>query len=427
MEAAVVIKVKYGDMLRRFNVPIIEEELKLSMDGLREKIVSIFDFDHGTELMLTYTDEDGDIVTLVDDVDLTDAVKQCLNPLRINVKLISKKSYFRVSDIVKTVSEPLQPLRKTFVKLSADLRSKTSSSASGFMEYVDYYSKVGFSYLDKLSPMQPSTSCYDIHLNSPAQTTISPKDSNLSKNLQGPTTLPQDCNMVSEIESCMSKLDSCFIEDVSVINGTILAPSTPFTNIWRMRNNGMTVWPEKTQLVWIGGDRLSHQSSVEVEIPAAGLAVDHELDIAVDLISPEVPGGYISYWRLVSPSGEKFGQCILVLIQVDASVEEASCESGSLIDTEIEAEAIVKDNQPETGKSGKRVELVEPVVDLKPNNFNGGRDSEEKLDAEKLRMKDYSKQVVDDLCCYIEALQMSLHDTKMKKLQQLNKKNIWKH
>lgn len=44
--------------------------------------------------------------------------------------------------------------------------------------------------------------------------------------------------------------------------------------------------------------------------------IDQELDIAVDFISPELPGRYISYWRMASPSGQKFGQRVWVLIQV---------------------------------------------------------------------------------------------------------------
>lgn len=41
-----------------------------------------------------------------------------------------------------------------------------------------------------------------------------------------------------------------------------------------------------------------------------------ELDIAVDFTAPESPGRYISYWRLASSTGQKFGQRVWVLIQV---------------------------------------------------------------------------------------------------------------
>lgn len=69
-----------------------------------------------------------------------------------------------------------------------------------------------------------------------------------------------------EVNPGVSKLDSCFIVDVTMIDGARITPSTPFTKIWRMRNNGTVVWPEKTQLVWIGGDRLSNAFSVELRV-----------------------------------------------------------------------------------------------------------------------------------------------------------------
>ncbi|KAF5758608.1 putative Next to BRCA1 gene 1 protein [Helianthus annuus] len=119
----------------------------------------------------------------------------------------------------------------------------------------------------------------------------------------------------------LSKLDSQFVLDVNVLDGTVMAPHTAFTKIWRMRNNGSIVWPYGSQFQWIGGDRLSSSRSVNVEIPVHGLPVDKEIDVAVDFTAPEIPGRYVSYWRMSSPSGEKFGQWVWVVIQVDASMK----------------------------------------------------------------------------------------------------------
>lgn len=62
------------------------------------------------------------------------------------------------------------------------------------------------------------------------------------------------------------KLDSRFILDVNVIDGTMMAPSTAFTKIWRMRNNGTVKWPKGSQLVWIGGHKFSDSRSVNLEV-----------------------------------------------------------------------------------------------------------------------------------------------------------------
>lgn len=52
------------------------------------------------------------------------------------------------------------------------------------------------------------------------------------------------------------------------------------------------------------------------QISEDGLPVGEELDIAVDFIAPRHSGQYISYWRMISPSGQKFGQRVWVLIHV---------------------------------------------------------------------------------------------------------------
>ncbi|GLT28062.1 hypothetical protein SLA2020_030190 [Shorea laevis] len=123
------------------------------------------------------------------------------------------------------------------------------------------------------------------------------------------------------------KLDSRFVLDVNILDGTVMAPSTPFTKIWRMRNSGNLPWPNCSKLVWIGGDKFSDAVSVDIETPMEGVPIDGELDIAVDFTAPELPGRYISYWRMASPSGTKFGQRVWVLIQVDESLKDSICGS----------------------------------------------------------------------------------------------------
>ncbi|KAK7291604.1 hypothetical protein RIF29_06878 [Crotalaria pallida] len=131
------------------------------------------------------------------------------------------------------------------------------------------------------------------------------------------------------------KLDSRFILDVNVIDGTMMAPSTAFTKIWRIRNSGSLVWPMGTQLVWIGGDKFSDSHSVDLEIPVEGVPVEKELDIAVEFRAPQSPGRYISYWRMASPSGQKFGQRVWVLIQVDASLKDSFYDSSQGLNLNI--------------------------------------------------------------------------------------------
>ncbi|KAL0921410.1 hypothetical protein M5K25_008476 [Dendrobium thyrsiflorum] len=133
----------------------------------------------------------------------------------------------------------------------------------------------------------------------------------------------------SRVKVTKPKLWSCFIRDVTVWDGTLMRPSSRFTKIWRMRNNGAIAWPSGTQLVCIRGYHLGGQDSAELEIPERGFPVDEELDVAVDLVAPSVLGRYISYWQMLSPSGQKFGEEVWVIIQVDDQPSAASSSAAA--------------------------------------------------------------------------------------------------
>jgi next to BRCA1 gene 1 protein len=87
MAMLIARQVKYAETLRHFSARVVDGEFDLNMDGLREKILSLFKFSPDTELTMTYVDKDSDIVTLVDDEDLRDVIRQGLNLLRITVNL----------------------------------------------------------------------------------------------------------------------------------------------------------------------------------------------------------------------------------------------------------------------------------------------------------------------------------------------------
>ncbi|PQQ00464.1 protein NBR1 homolog isoform X1 [Prunus yedoensis var. nudiflora] len=569
MASTMVIKVKYGDTLRRFNALVNEnDQLDLDMAGLRAKIFSLFNFHPDADIAMTYIDEDGDTVTLVDDDDLRDAMRQQLKFLRIDVHMNNGKagkSYAKSSgsstplrspkgtspilnfktgaaEVLKSLPEPL---REFVSKLHLELASKAESSSPVLADLVDHFSNMGISYLIPDSqvpvggdsatqsgfskiPMAPSAAanlndakddgksgpilksafeessskkgqamgavnvtmdvglsvppCHatvdlnslptDFNPSGPAPVNCPPVGSSLhtsderkeTKEFNSPFYLPQknfekslgcgastssaipqsvindmssnhfnECpftgtaianpsatpvacrripfkrnhseamggmfhtgvrcdgcgchpiigprfkSVVKEdydlcricyssmgnasdyiridhpvsyrhprpfkgmyeqppwvgppilpkilrgcsMKSGRPKLDSRFVLDVNVMDGTLIAPSTPFTKIWRMRNTGGLIWSQGTQLMWIGGDRFSKSDSVEIEIPSHGVSADYELDVAVDFTAPESPGRYISYWRMASPSGQKFGQRVWVLIQVEASLKDS--------------------------------------------------------------------------------------------------------
>ncbi|KAJ8752073.1 hypothetical protein K2173_001100 [Erythroxylum novogranatense] len=532
--STMVIKVKCGDILRRFNTSVNEYgELGLDMVGLRSKIQGLFNFPPDSDFTLTYIDEDGDVVTLVDDDDLADVMRQNLKFLRIDVLVRNDKcgkSYARSSgsstprrsgqvesalsniNLLKSVPEPLREgLSKLFIDLAstalpsnnevttnlikcftnigqspagvdassifqtgpsqnpqpstpftgenasndiktldASPKSDSTPKASREMNKESITSCVGTSSthvspavdLNQRPPadanqygcqtMNSETpvscagdvvavsknknaghtsgfpagplgaecmfsgipmasdsfvpSCAGPFMRSNSHNTATGRmfhkgikcdgcgafpitgvryrskvkedydlcsicfqqmgnESDYSK-MERPVSLsywhpwsfrglhnatnscPVPPPQPTMITSCVTrparaKLDSRFISDVNVLDGTMMAPSTPFTKIWRMRNSGNIAWPHGVKLMWTGGSKLSRSNIADIEIPASGIPGGGELDIAVDFTSPERPGRYVSYWKMASPSFVKFGQRIWVEIEVDSSLKDS--------------------------------------------------------------------------------------------------------
>lgn len=150
------------------------------------------------------------------------------------------------------------------------------------------------------------------------------------------------------------KLDARFVQDVTIFDGTEFAPGTEFTKIWRLRNSGSCPWPKSTQLMHVGGDALGSVQAVDLTLPEGDLGPDGEAEVSVDLVAPEKPGRYVSHWRLVSPTGQKFGHRVWVLIQVVPSDEQSpqmmeSLMTSSQVDIEMpELEAADGVQAPET-------------------------------------------------------------------------------
>ncbi|KAF9974904.1 hypothetical protein BGZ73_001603 [Actinomortierella ambigua] len=142
------------------------------------------------------------------------------------------------------------------------------------------------------------------------------------KTVSYPGSYPSAADTVSEQE-----LSAKFVSDVNLFDGTVIQAGSQFLKIWEMQNEGPREWPEGVVLQFVGGDRMflegqDHVTSPEfkVEKPSVG----QSLWVYADLKAPSIPGRYISYWRLVAPSGERFGH----RIWCDITVEDGS-ESGS--------------------------------------------------------------------------------------------------
>lgn len=98
-----------------------------------------------------------------------------------------------------------------------------------------------------------------------------------------------------------------FVKDVTIPDGTEMRPGQRFTKTWRYRNSGNVPWGEGVQLVFVEGTiqgYASHPMAGPEAVSVPNVAPGNTVDISVNLVAPDKPGRYRSYWRLRLPNGD---------------------------------------------------------------------------------------------------------------------------
>jgi len=123
---------------------------------------------------------------------------------------------------------------------------------------------------------------------------------------------PQDPLSLAAVASTCRD-DAEFVSDVTVPDGTHLAPVTVFQKIWRVHNTGTCTWDDTYRLTFLSGDRMSGPRSVPL---AVEVQPGEEVELSVMLIAPEEAGTYQGQWQLFAPDATPFGARPYVLIMV---------------------------------------------------------------------------------------------------------------
>jgi polar amino acid transport system substrate-binding protein len=101
-------------------------------------------------------------------------------------------------------------------------------------------------------------------------------------------------------------------EDQNMTNPPILGPGDQFTKGWRLKNTGSCTWNETYALVPVGGADLGGQATYVQGLVQPG----QDYDMYVDLVAPNQPGTYQSYWSMRNGDGEIFGKKVWAGIRV---------------------------------------------------------------------------------------------------------------
>ncbi len=143
---------------------------------------------------------------------------------------------------------------------------------------------------------------------------------------------PTSVAIISERHSTPDQTDpsllvATFVND-AIKDGTVMAPGTVFTQSWKMRNEGEHAWPQGVGIVWVGGDYMSAKT-VTANVTSQPVAHGSEAVFNIELEAPNKTLHHISYWRLVTPSGARFGHKLWCDIEVSTKEEYRNMESSS--------------------------------------------------------------------------------------------------
>ena len=92
--------------------------------------------------------------------------------------------------------------------------------------------------------------------------------------------------------------------DVTIPDGTVLAPGETFTKTWRLENVGSCTWTYFYGLTFFSGNSLN---AMQMNLFTQKVESGDEVDLSVEMQAPQIPGVYQSNWMLSNAEGELFG------------------------------------------------------------------------------------------------------------------------
>ena len=164
-----------------------------------------------------------------------------------------------------------------------------------------------------------------------------------------------------------NKLRAAFVRD-TVVDGTIMAPNHVFEQTWVLRNDGPVAWPAGCAVKYVGGDYMGHVdsnhpaeisklvSAYESTICYDSLAPGQEFHFNVLLRTPPRAGKVVSYWRLTTQDGFKFGH----RLWCDVNVRSMKVETPAPV---VKAEPIVEETPASEVASMASSKMIFPTLE----------------------------------------------------------------
>jgi hypothetical protein len=114
--------------------------------------------------------------------------------------------------------------------------------------------------------------------------------------------------------------DALFVGDVTIPDGTILAPNNEFKKTWRFKNTGTCRWTASYAIGFAYGNMMEGNETKLSNSVDPG----YTIDVSITLTAPKDNGWYGGWWRLKSETREYFGEFVYVSILVSDGHETST-------------------------------------------------------------------------------------------------------
>lgn len=153
--------------------------------------------------------------------------------------------------------------------------------------------------------------------------TITPQTGAPTNTVQAqPSITPQPLATVAQQPSPTPTTDACNLakweSDVTIPDGSVLAPDTAFTKTWRLTNTGTCTWTTNYAIVYSGGDQMGALATTNLP---GSVAPGATVDVSVQMKSPSADGKYAGNFMLRSDTGVLFGTGASHMAPIFVSIE----------------------------------------------------------------------------------------------------------
>jgi hypothetical protein len=106
--------------------------------------------------------------------------------------------------------------------------------------------------------------------------------------------------------------DAAYVKDMTIPDGTVLAPGETFIKTWKLQNTGSCTWTDDFYIIFVSGDDMDgSDTKIDQTVYA-----NKKAEISVSLTAPDDEGTYTGYWQMSDEYGNLFGEIVSVEIVV---------------------------------------------------------------------------------------------------------------